>query len=162
MKVAKKLYLAYGSNLNISQMRARCPGAEIAGTAVIEDHHLLFKGSKTGAYLTIEPQEGSRVPVGVWSVTEADERNLDRYEGCDIFYSKREMELPVKDILSGEVRTETGFVYIMRQDRALGLPSNDYFMVCAHGYQSFGFDTQLLLDAYADSRKEDALWKAIW
>ena len=80
-EMAKRYYIAYGSNLNLPQMRGRCPGATIVGTSVIEDYRLLFKGSKTGSYLTIEPWEGGRVPVAVWEVTAADERNLDRYEG---------------------------------------------------------------------------------
>lgn len=50
----KRYYIAYGSNLNIRQMRMRCPGARIMGTSEIEDYELLFKGSQTGAYLTIE------------------------------------------------------------------------------------------------------------
>ena len=62
----KKFYLAYGSNLNVKQMQFRCPDAVVAGTAVIPDYELLFKGSLTGAYLTIEPKQGSMVPVGVW------------------------------------------------------------------------------------------------
>ena len=65
----KRYYLAYGSNLNIGQMRYRCPSARIIGTAVIDDYRLLFKGSKTGSYLTIEPMTGRSVPVAVWSVT---------------------------------------------------------------------------------------------
>ena len=49
----KRYYLAYGSNLNIRQMRMRCPSARIIGTAEIKDYELLIKGSHTGAYLTI-------------------------------------------------------------------------------------------------------------
>ena len=79
--MSKRYYIAYGSNLNISQMRMRCPGARIIGTSVIEDYQLLFKGSKTGSYLTIEPMEGAEVPVVIWEVTETDEKALDRYEG---------------------------------------------------------------------------------
>ena len=52
----KRYYIAYGSNLNIRQMLMRCPDARVAGTSVIEDYQLLFKGSKTGSYLTIEPK----------------------------------------------------------------------------------------------------------
>ena len=55
----KKYYLAYGSNLNVRQMALRCPTAKPVGTAVIKDYGLLFKGSKTGAYLTIEPKSGA-------------------------------------------------------------------------------------------------------
>ena len=46
-------YLAYGSNLNVNQMKRRCPRAKIVGSTIIDDYRLMFKGSKTGAYLTI-------------------------------------------------------------------------------------------------------------
>ena len=161
-EMANKLYIAYGSNLNRKQMVARCPGAGVVGTAVIEDYRLLFKGSKTGSYLTIEPHTGGKVPVAIWSITETDQQRLDRYEGYPIFYGKEEMELPVTDIRSGKVRNLNGFAYVMCGNRPLGVPSNDYFMVCAQGYHNFGFDPRILLDAYSDSRQEDALWNAIW
>ena len=65
----KRFYIAYGSNLNVRQMRMRCPDAVIIGTAFIPDYRLLFKGSKSGNYLTIEPHSGSQVPVAVWAVS---------------------------------------------------------------------------------------------
>lgn len=70
----KKYYLAYGSNLNIQQMKFRCPTTKPVGTAVIKGYQLLFKGSKTGSYFTIEKAENSAVPVAVWEVTDSDEK----------------------------------------------------------------------------------------
>ena len=69
-----KYYLAYGSNLNIKQMQMRCPGAKPVGTMVLEGYELLFKGSKTGSYLTIEKKIGGKVPVGIWQVSEQHEK----------------------------------------------------------------------------------------
>ena len=100
----KKYYLAYGSNLNVAQMRWRCPDARALGTATIEDYRLLFKGSKTGSYLTIEAQEGAQVPVAVWEVSEEDEKRLDRYEGFPTFYYKKELELTFTGIKTGKKR----------------------------------------------------------
>ena len=40
-----KLYVAYGSNLNMSQMKDRCPTAEFVGTGIIQNYELQFKGS---------------------------------------------------------------------------------------------------------------------
>lgn len=71
--MAKRYYLAYGSNLNMEQMKHRCPTAKPIGTAIIENNVLTFRGSGSGYYLTIEPKIGSKVPVGVWEVTAADE-----------------------------------------------------------------------------------------
>ena len=69
----KRYYIAYGSNLNVGQMRMRCPHATILGTANLKGWELLFKGSKTGSYLTIEKSEGGTVPVVIWEVTATDE-----------------------------------------------------------------------------------------
>ena len=144
----KRYYLAYGSNLNIAQMQFRCPDATVVGTAVIPDCELLFKGSLTGAYLTIEPKQGSQVPVGVWKVSAADEFRLDRYEGFPNFYYKKEMRIPVADIRTGKTWRCDAFVYIMHEDRKLGVPTDMYVRTCIEGYRDFGFDTAPLRQAF--------------
>ena len=149
--MAKRCYIAYGSNLNIPQMRMRCPSARVIGTAEVPDYRLLFKGSGTGAYLTIEPFEGGSVPVAAWEVSEEDERALDRYEGCPHFYYKTEMKLPIRGIRSGKVRTRTVFIYIMHEDRPLGITSKYYLDVCREGYRTFGFDEAKLSEAFKTS-----------
>ena len=144
----KRYYIAYGSNLNIPQMRYRCPDARVIGTANLDGWELLFKGSKTGSYLTVEPKTGSTVPVAVWEVSEADEQNLDRYEGFPAFYYKKEMNLTIKGIKTGRLRKRRVFVYIMHEDRPIGKPSHYYLATCIDGYKSFGFDLNILADAY--------------
>ncbi|MCM1506966.1 MAG: gamma-glutamylcyclotransferase [Ruminococcus flavefaciens] len=136
-----KYYLAYGSNLNIRQMAYRCPTAKPVGTAVIKGYQLLFKGSKTGAYLTIEKAENSSVPVAVWEVTDDDEKRLDIYEGCPTFYYKTEMEVTVNR------RKINAFVYIMHEDRPIGIPSSQYVRTCSVGYSDFGFSLKYLENA---------------
>ena len=149
----KKYYLAYGSNLNIAQMQHRCPTAKPVGTAVIRDYELLFKGSKTGAYLTIEPQKGSYVPVGVWEVTADDESKLDLYEGYPAFYYKKEIRLPIEFFDGRGTAEKTAFVYIMHEERLLGVPSRYYIQVCRQGYHDFGFDMKLIYEACQKSMK---------
>ena len=147
MANTKRYYIAYGSNLNIPQMQVRCPGARVIGTSAIEDYELLFKGSKTGSYLTIEPKAGASVPVAVWEVSEQNEAALDRYEGYPTFYYKAEMVLPITGIRSGKVRRRRVFVYIMHEERRLGMPHASYMAVCREGYRAFGFNQKLLTDA---------------
>lgn len=149
----KRYYIAYGSNLNIRQMRMRCPSARIIGTSFLKDYELLFKGSKTGSYLTIEPKKGSTVPAAIWSVTSEDEQALDRYEGYPNFYYKKEMILPVKGIRSGKVRNRKCFVYIMHEDREIGIPSLSYVSICLEGYISFGFDEHYLSQAQKNAEE---------
>ena len=144
-----RYYIAYGSNLNIPQMRMRCPQAKIIGTSEIKDYELLFKGSQTGSYLTVEKS----VPVAVWATTDADEASLDRYEGFPTFYYKAEMELPVKDISTGKIQNRKCYVYIMHEDRQLGSPSKFYVRTCLDGYRDFGFDEKILMKAIKNSRR---------
>jgi len=150
----KRYYIAYGSNLNIRQMRYRCPGAKPIGISAIPDYELLYKGSKTGAYLTIEPKNGGLVPIAVWEVTADDEKRLDIYEGYPTFYYKKDVRLPVK-LASGKIRKVTAFVYIMHEERSIAIPSMTYIRTCEEGYRNFGFDIKYLDRAYLRSTKED-------
>lgn len=149
----KRYYVAYGSNLNVRQMLMRCPTARMIGTSVIQNNRLLFKGSKTGSYLTIEPASGSEVPVGVWEVSKADEQALDHYEGYPNFYYRKELVLPITGIRTGKVRMRKVFVYIMHEERKLGIPSTFYMRTCIEGYHNFGFDLDALFEAYRYSKE---------
>ena len=148
----KKYYLAYGSNLNVAQMQHRCPTARVVGTAEIKDYELLFKGSMTGSYLTIEKAEGKAVPAAVWEVKKQDELALDRYEGYPSFYYKKEMEIEYIGIVTHRRRKVKAFVYIMHEDRPLGIPSQYYVETCLTGYRTFNFDTKKLYTAIHESK----------
>ena len=148
----KRYYIAYGSNLNVRQMLMCCPSARIIGTSEVENYRLMFKGSMTGSYLTIEPEESCKVPVAVWDVTAKDELALDRYEGFPSFYYKKELVLPIKGIKTGKVRRRKVFVYIMHEERPFGVPSSYYMRTCAEGYRYFGFDFDTLVEAAAYSK----------
>ena len=149
----KKYYIAYGSNLNVPQMRMRCPRATILGTANLKGWELLFKGSRTGSYLTIEENENETVPVAIWEVTESDEAALDRYEGYPRFYYKKELNLQYKGIRTGKRRKVTAFAYIMHEDRPIGVPTGFYMRTCLEGYEPFFFDKRILMGAYEKCRE---------
>ena len=146
-----KYYIAYGSNLHVEQMRYRCPGAVPVGTAMLRNWKLVFRGSKTGSYLTIEPARGRRVPVAIWTVTEEDEAMLDVYEGCPKFYYKRRLMVPMDDMITGKRRMVTAFVYVMHRDRPRGVPSRRYIMTCLEGYEDFQFKMEPLVQAVQES-----------
>lgn len=76
-----KLYVAYGSNLNLAQMARRCPDAKVVGIGTLKNYQLTFRG-----VATIEPVDGAETPVGVWEITPRDELALDRYEGYPSYY----------------------------------------------------------------------------
>ena len=149
----KRLYVAYGSNLNTYQMRYRCPTARLVGTGIIKDHELQFKGRKDSAFATIAPSEGGSVPVAVWELQPRDEKALDRYEGFPNHYFKQDIPVEMKN---GE--TINGMVYIMNLRQDFGIPSPGYVQTVSEGYHNCRLDTAVLKNAirqsvsrYADS-----------
>lgn len=145
----RKYYLAYGSNLNTDQMAQRCPGAVRIGTALLEGWRLTFRGSLVGCQLprrfgvaNIEPRKGSSVPVGIWSITQGDERALDRYEGFPTLYTKSEFRVKLPDL-----RTVNAIVYIMTPGRTWAKPSPEYLQIIKSGYADFGFANRRLIYA---------------
>lgn len=134
--MAKKetLYLAYGSNMNQTQMAFRCPTASVVGTGVLKDYELRFRGSRRGAVATVEPQKGSEVPVLLWKIRQADEEALDRYEGFPRLYGKENLQIEI----GGETVSAMG--YVMRPCYELGVPSEGYAGVIRQGYEQCGLD----------------------
>lgn len=143
-----KIYIAYGSNMDLEQMRHRCPKAQLLGTGLLEGWRLMFKGSKTGAYATIEREKGLTVPILLWRISAADEERLDRYEGFPNFYYKRIIRAIRTDGNGEDLGRTQGMAYIMHEERNLGLPAMHYFDVLRQAYLKFGFDIKILEDAY--------------
>lgn len=140
------LYLAYGSNLNRKQMELRCPTAKIVGTSALNHWRLIFRGGEQMAVATVERERGCKVPVLVWKLTPADERALDRYEGYPHLYRKEHLRVFV------EGRRVTAMIYLMNPSiRPYGTPSKAYFDTIREGYESAGFDTEVLNRAVAYS-----------
>lgn len=137
----KKIYIAYGSNLNLLQMKYRCPTAKVIGTSEIKDYELLFRGRKQSAVATIEPCKGSNVPVLLWNIHAKDELSLDRYEGYPSFYDKENININ----LNG--KPVSAMVYVMIEGHHLGIPSEFYRKTIEEGYKSAGFDTDILQNA---------------
>ena len=51
-------------------------------------------------------------------------------------------------IRTGKIRKRRVFVYIMHENRPIGIPSIAYMQTCIQGYDDFGFDPLVLIDAY--------------
>ena len=136
------------------EMQRRCPEAEFLGTGRLENWRLMFKGSKTGAYATIEREKGKSVPILLWRITATDEERLDRYEGFPTFYYKRTIQATRTGANDEDLGKTSGMVYIMHEERKLGAPSIHYLEVLAKAYEKFGFDEEILGEAYDYSDRE--------
>lgn len=141
----KKLYIAYGSNLNLTQMASRCPTAKLYGTGIVNGYELQFKGLPNGAFATIGENENASVPVAVWELQIYDERRLDMYEGYPNHYYKKDIPVTV----NGEELT--AMVYIMNQKQDFGIPSDYYYEAVRQGYEDCGLDVSVLEEALENS-----------
>ena len=157
--MSKKLYVAYGSNLHLEQMRLRCPDATVYGAGVLKNYTLTFWGNwRRNGVATVIPKLGTDVPVAVWEVSERDEENLDIYEGWPRLYRKENIEVAMDD---GSV--VTGMIYIMNEE---GMrperPSDSYYRTIATGYKIFDFDLEFLKAARDRIPETDYRFKKIF
>lgn len=127
------LYFAYGSNLNIQQMKHRCPKAAPLGNFYLRDFRLVFRGVADIIYWP-----GGVCPGGLWSITKDCEEALDRYEGYKIeapnngLYRKSIVEVFNTD---GELSMEV----MTYQMNSAGIfpPSQLYLDSIIQGYRDF-------------------------
>ena len=95
MNTKERLYIAYGSNLNLAQMKRRCPTAKAVGITELRNWRLWFRGQNRNAVATIERERGFKVPVLVWWLQPDDEATLDHYEGFPFLYRKETLRVTV-------------------------------------------------------------------
>ena len=86
------IYAAYGSNMHPEQMLQRAPHSPMAGTGWLHGWRLTFGGEDIGwegALATLVQDPSSKVFVVLYDMTDADERNLDRWEGGELGVHKK-------------------------------------------------------------------------
>lgn len=140
--MANKLYVAYGSNLNLEQMAWRCPMAKVVGVGSLKDYQLTFR-----RVATIEPEKGAVTPVGVWEITPRDEMALDVYEGYPRMYRKETVTVEMYDGTEKQA-----MAYIMNGGEPM-TPSSGYYDTIERGYNDVGLDLKYLKAAVDDTKK---------
>jgi len=115
----------------------RCPTARPLGKFVLKDARLVFR-----VYADLELEPGAEVPCALWSINEADERALDRYEG----FGHRAGYFKEFILLKYAGRPRKAMLYLMNAGEGVAPPSESYVETIRQGYQDFGID-QRYLDA---------------
>ena len=136
-----KLYVAYGSNLNLKLMMDRCKSAKVLGIGLIKDYRLTFR-----KFLDIEKCDGYTVPVGVFEIFEQDEIELDIYEEYPVLYRKEEVEVQMQD------KVVTAMAYIMNDTKYI-MPTQIYLDKIIQGYKDFNFDIKYVDEALNYTKK---------
>lgn len=133
----RKLYVAYGSNLNLVQMNDRCPSATIYSTGQLNNWVLLYRGRNGNAHATIARKKGASVPVLVWSIEPSDEQRLDMYEGYPRYYFKQNVMVDIGN------QKRKAMVYIMNLHQKAARPSRTYVETIRQGYIDNNMDISI-------------------
>lgn len=129
------LYFAYGSNMNFSQMKKRCPGSRIVGRAILKDWQYFINEN---GYAGIEPALGSLVRGGLWRIDAEHWEALDAYEGVkEGCYKKVRMEVFLEQ--NGTLEKKDVWLYLSNNYQ-YGKPTNSYQKVVLEGAKDFGLN----------------------
>ena len=124
-------YFAYGSNIVPAQMRSRCPGARLLGTAWLD--HYRFMINRLGV-ATVVPATHSTVYGVLWEITAAHEQALDEYEAvAEGWYYKARLS-----VKSAADVAQQAMIYLAC-DRVAGVPLPGYLEAIAAAAEAYGF-----------------------
>ena len=78
-------YFAYGSNLDLPQMKRRCPSSKLISKGSLPGYRLVFNKYSSGwggGVADVVQAKGFEVWGLVFEISDTDLKRLDRYEGC--------------------------------------------------------------------------------
>lgn len=143
-------YFAYGSNINLEQMKERCPAAKAVGPVTLADYELRFRGH---GFATVAAKKGSTVHGLLWELTPACEQALDRYEGYPRHYTKEQVSVRTLD---GAVISVMAYIMAEPLCRQPALPSPYYYRAIQQGFEANGLPVESLEEAW--NRTIDEVW----
>jgi gamma-glutamylcyclotransferase (GGCT)/AIG2-like uncharacterized protein YtfP len=129
--VRRMLYFTYGSNLDPTQMRLRCPQARYVNKARLDGYRLCFpRWSKirASAVVGLEPAAGETVWGVLYEIGDGDLARLDEREGYDkrraVAANSHNRATVAVTLPDGKVREAETYVATPSPDA--GLPSAEY------------------------------------
>ena len=126
------LYFAYGSNLNLFQMKRRCKDSIFLKKINLKNFRLTFRSKYRAA--DIEPKKNSIVPGGLFDISKSDEKKLDVYEDYPTLYKKHYFLYFEKKVMT----------YTMVKKTIFKFPTERYLNIVKQGYIDCGLDKKFL------------------
>ena len=129
------LYFAYGSNLNLFQMKRRCKDSVFLKKINLKDFRLTFRSKYRAA--DIEPKKNSIVPGGLFDISKSDEKKLDFYEDYPVLYKKHYFYYYGKKVMT----------YTMVNKSVFKFPTERYLNIVIRGYKDCNLNRKFLKKA---------------
>ena len=127
------LYFAYGSNLNLFQMKRRCKDSIFLKKINLKDFRLTFRSKYRAA--DIEPKKNSIVPGGLFEISKSDEKKLDVYEDFPNLYKKYYFYYYGKRVMT----------YTMVKKSVFKFPTERYLNIVKRGYKDCDLNMMYLI-----------------
>ena len=150
-------YFAYGSNLDLPQMKRRCPSSKLISKGSLSGYRLTFNRFSSGwggGVADVIQEQGSEVWGLVFEISDSDLERLDRYEGC---YKEQtslyERWKAVIDTPDGQVCDV--WVYTVAEKQKFVKPTLEYLQIIKEAAKKWNFPKTYLMLAYLDSLYED-------
>ncbi|MER9291500.1 gamma-glutamylcyclotransferase [Mesorhizobium sp. M0510] len=142
------LYFAYGSNMDLEQMRERCPDAEVVGMCFLQEHDLCFprlSRNRNCGVSSIEPRAGYNTWGVVYKLSPSDIIRLDKSEGFradrhadENAYNRVEVTVTLND---APTKVQT---YIATRQDGVSLPNAAYLKHIREGARYHGLPPDYL------------------
>ena len=126
------LYFAYGSNLNLFQMKRRCKDSVFLKKYELKGYRLNFRSKYRAA--DIDKSKNSLVPGALFEISKSDEKKLDVYEDFPVLYKKLYFPYYNKKVMTYTMVNKTEFRY----------PTERYLNVVKQGYNDCKLDMKYL------------------
>ena len=129
------LYFAYGSNLNLFQMKRRCKDSVFLKKYELKGYKLNFRSKYRAA--DIEKSKNSLVLGALFEISKSDEKKLDVYEDYPILYKKLYFSYYSKRVMT----------YIMVNKTEFRYPTERYLNIIKRGYKDCSLEMSSLFKA---------------
>ena len=128
-------YFAYSSNLNLRQMRRRCPDSQPIDKVILRGYRLVFPRRDMhwrGGVAGIEPAVGLHVEGALYRASGKDLEALDRHEGvCEGEYIRTSV---VVEMLDHSNRTALTYLAVVEDEsKSFFAPSDRYLDAIIQG-----------------------------
>ncbi len=144
------LYFAYGSNMSVAQMEARCPGSQVFLPGSLPGYRLAFRGGKShwgsGGTATVVADQGAVAHGVLFRLTPAHVEALNRFEAFPKIYGQIEIEVDGQD-----GARHAAFTYQKNGDAPPNPPPIKYLVQIWRAYRKFGLNEAVLLAAAEES-----------
>lgn len=137
-------YFAYGSNMDVDQLKGLCPSAEVLGAGVLKGYRLgftIYSSGWGGGAADVVPEPGREVWGIAYVMDTKDLDQLDSKEGCPDHYGRVELLVHVSGTEYRDV-----WVYEAAQKRSFVPPKRQYIKIMIRAAIRYGFPQE-----YVDS-----------